>query len=132
MRTRGEKGSSLVELSMSIMIFLVLLLGIMDFGRIVAAYNILAGATKEGARYAIVHGNASGSAASSDDIQNVVRQWAIGLDPSSVQVTATWPDGNGPRGRVQVVSTYSITPLLIWISGASFNIGSRSQMVISQ
>ena len=131
-RRTSQKGSSLVELSISFLVFMVLLVGIMDFGRIIAAYNILAGATKEGARYAIVHGSASGTPADNAAIQAVVQQWAIGLTPSNLTVTTTWTPGNAPGSNVQVVATYSITPLLVWISGNSLSLRSQSQMMISQ
>ena len=131
-RNRSQRGSSLVELSMTMLVFLVLIIGTIDFGRIVGIYNILAGATKEGARYAIVHGSASGSAADNAAIQSVVQQWAIGLDSSNLTVATTWSPGNAPGNTVQVVATYSVTPILIWISGTTFNIRSQSSMVISQ
>lgn len=131
-RRNGQRGSSIVELSISLLVFMVTLIGIMDFGRIAGAYNILAGATKEGARYAIVHGSMSGSAATNSDIQSIVQHWAIGLDPGSLNVTTTWAPGNTPGSTVQVVATYTITPILIWISGSSFTISSQSKMIISQ
>lgn len=131
-RRNRQRGSSIVELSISLLVFMVTLIGIMDFGRIAGAYNILAGATKEGARYAIVHGSMSGSAATNSDIQSIVQHWAIGLDPGSLNVTTTWAPGNTPGSTVQVVATYTITPILIWISGSSFTISSQSKMIISQ
>ncbi len=42
--------------------FVVMMFGIVDFGRVIWAYNSLENAAREGARYAIVHG---GSAAQS-------------------------------------------------------------------
>ncbi len=131
-RRNRQRGSSIVELSISLLVFMVTLIGIMDFGRIAGAYNILAGATKEAARYAIVHGSMSGSAATNSDIQSIVQHWAIGLDPGSLNVTTTWAPGNTPGSTVQVVATYTITPILIWISGSSFTISSQSKMIISQ
>jgi hypothetical protein len=55
-RRRGSSGQALVEFALIIPIFLVLLLGIFDFGRVVWASNSLAHAAREGARFAIVHG----------------------------------------------------------------------------
>jgi TadE-like protein len=49
-------GQALVEFALVVPIFLVLLLGIFDFGRVVWASNSLASAAREGARFAIVHG----------------------------------------------------------------------------
>lgn len=54
---RGEaRGQTLVEFALVIPIFLSLLMGIADLGRVVWAYNSVASAAREGARFAIVHG----------------------------------------------------------------------------
>jgi Flp pilus assembly protein TadG len=98
-RKHGERGAALLEFGLAFLIFLSVLYGIMEFGRIVASYNIISGAAREGARYAMVHGSASGSVATASDIQDVVRKWAIGLDTSSVVVTTTWTPGNAPKQR---------------------------------
>jgi len=129
-RAATQKGAYLVEYSMVILIFLLVLFGIMEFGRIITAYNVLSGATREGTRYAIVHGSRSGAAATATDVQTEVRRWCIGLDSSAVTVTTSWPSGNGVGAPVSVATSYSITPLVGFLS--SFTIGSRSQMVISQ
>jgi Flp pilus assembly protein TadG len=53
---RRSRGQALVEFAIIIPIFLTLLMGIFDFGRVVWAQNSLASAAREGARFAIVHG----------------------------------------------------------------------------
>ncbi|HUS07769.1 MAG TPA: TadE/TadG family type IV pilus assembly protein [Bryobacteraceae bacterium] len=131
-RRSGERGANLVEFGLSFLLFFTVLCGIMEFGRAVAYYNILAGATKEGARYAMAHGSASGSTATASDIQNVVRKWAIGLDPALVNVTTTWASGNGPGGRVNVRSRYNLLPFTALVLPAPISIGSSSELIISQ
>lgn len=129
-RAAKQRGAYLVEYSLVILVFFFVLFGIMEFGRIVTAYNILSGATREGTRYAIVHGSRSGVAATASDVQDQVRRWCIGLDASAVTVTTAWPSGNSPGAPVSVTTSYGITPLVGFIS--PFTVGSRSQMVISQ
>ena len=92
----------MLEFGLAFLVFMSAVYAIMEFGRIVSSYNILSGAAREGVRYAVVHGSASGSAATASDIQTVVRNWAIGLDTNSVAVTTTWDPGNGPGGKVNV------------------------------
>lgn len=53
---RTSRGQALVEFALIIPIFLSLLMGIADLGRVVWAYNSLASSAREGARFAIVHG----------------------------------------------------------------------------
>jgi Flp pilus assembly protein TadG len=55
-RRPGSSGQALVEFALVVPIFLALLMGIVDFGRVVWASNSLASAAREGARFAIVHG----------------------------------------------------------------------------
>jgi hypothetical protein len=59
MRHRRATGQALVEFVLVVPIFLTLLLGIVDFGRVVWAGNSLAAAAREAARFAIVHGGSA-------------------------------------------------------------------------
>jgi hypothetical protein len=54
-RARGQRGQSLVEFSLVIPLFLLLLIAVFDLGRGVFAYNTLTNAAREGARMAIVN-----------------------------------------------------------------------------
>jgi hypothetical protein len=57
MRIRGqrEQGQALVEFSLAIIVFLVLLMGIVDFGAAIYKYNAVSQAAREVARVASVH-----------------------------------------------------------------------------
>jgi Flp pilus assembly protein TadG len=131
-RKTRQRGAVIVEFGLAFLVFIFVLYGIMEFGRIVASYNILSGAAREGSRYASVHGSASGSVASASDIQNVVRGWAIGLDTSSVTVTTTWTSGNIPGSQVNVKASYAVTPFTSLILKNAITVKSSSQMAISQ
>jgi len=131
-RRHSQRGSTMIEVAIAFLLFFTVLCAIMEFGRLVFAYNVLAGATREGARYAIVHGGSSGATATSDDIATVVRKWAIGLDSNSVTVTTTWTPSNAPGGKVKVAASYTVSPLTGMIFGGGIALGSNSQMVISQ
>ena len=133
MQKKGkQRGAAMVEFALSFLLFFTVVYAIMECGWVVARYNILAGATREGARYATVHGSASGSVATASDIQNVVRQWSIGLDPNSVVVTTTWTPGNNPGNQVRVQAQYTATPFTGLIFKSGIPLGSNSVMVISQ
>jgi Flp pilus assembly protein TadG len=55
LRSPGARGQSLVEFALVLPILLILLLGILDFGRAVAAYNGVSNAARTGVRVAIVN-----------------------------------------------------------------------------
>jgi hypothetical protein len=52
--SRARPGQSLVEFALILPILLILLLGIVDFGRAVAAYNSVSNGARSGVRVAIV------------------------------------------------------------------------------
>ena len=131
-RKQRQRGAAFLEFALAFMVFFSIVYGVMEFGRIVASYNILSGATREGVRYAIVHGSKSSSVATATDIQTIVRNWSVGLDTSSVNVTTTWPSGNAPGGSVQVTASYNVTPFTWLILSNGITLKSTSQMVISQ
>ncbi len=131
-RKHRQRGAATIEFGLAFLLFFSFVLGIMEFGRIVASYNILAGATREATRYATVHGSASGSAATASDIQDIVRRWAVGLDPNSVLVTTTWSPGNAPGNRVRVQARYNILPMTGLIVQDGIPMQSTSELVISQ
>lgn len=57
MRTQTQaRGQTMVEFAVALPIFIMLLVGIFDFGRVVWINDTLAAAAREAARYAIVHG----------------------------------------------------------------------------
>ncbi|HEV8516061.1 MAG TPA: TadE/TadG family type IV pilus assembly protein [Candidatus Limnocylindrales bacterium] len=58
----GQRGQSLAEFALVIPIFIVLVMGVLDLGRVVWANNSLANAAREGARFAIAHGGAASTA----------------------------------------------------------------------
>jgi Flp pilus assembly protein TadG len=131
-RNNRERGAAAVEFGLAFLLFIFVVYGIMEFGRMVASRNILAGATREATRYASVHGSASGSLATSSDIQNLVRKWAIGLESSSVAVTTTWTPGTGPGSKVKVQASYTATPFTTLLFRNAITLQSSSQMIISQ
>jgi Flp pilus assembly protein TadG len=77
-RPRGTcRGQSLVEFALILPLFLILLMGILDLGRGVAAYNSVANAARSAARVAIVDQNA-------DRVRQAAVDEAVGLSPLDV------------------------------------------------
>ena len=121
---RGEGGQALVEFSLVGIVFFLLVFGMIDVGRAAWNYNTLAQATREGTRYAIVHGADSfdpsgpGSAyytsppSSDTKITAVVEKFAGGLNLSKLNVEAEWLDSTNDAGnRVKVTTEYGFEPI---------------------
>lgn len=104
-RLKWEDGASLVEYAFIAMLFMVMLLGIIDFGRALYTYHFVSHAAREATRWAAVNGyncgldgSCNGTApmnngpASATDIQNYVTSLVpSGLDSSKVTTTPNWP-----------------------------------------
>jgi len=129
---KGERGSYIVEFGLSFVLFFGLILGILDVSRGIYAYSFLAGAAKEGSRYAMIHGSSSGSPASISDVQGAVQKWLIGMvDPASATITPTWSPNNHPGSFVSVQVQYTYTPISSWLVG-NWTLQSNSQAMVVQ
>jgi Flp pilus assembly protein TadG len=138
-----ERGSALVEFAIASTVALTMIFGIIDFGRGLYTYHLVANAARAGSRYAIVHGSActvTGCPATSDQIQTYVRGLAPGVDPNSLAVATTWPGGadclgattNGPGCTVTVTVTYPFRFIVPLLPRFAMNMSSASTMIISQ
>jgi Flp pilus assembly protein TadG len=122
----------MVEAALSLVLFLTVVFGIMDFGRLNWERTLLAHAARAGVRYAIVHGENSGRTAYAQDVSTVVKQQAVGLDPNVLQVTTTWSPDKKPGSNVQVQVSYNFSSLLPFVPLNGIVLSSSSRMVISQ
>lgn len=77
---RSEKGQSMVETALILPLILILLFGIVDFGRIFHAYLTLDHAGREAARLASIQ-------KSDDDITAKINSSTVGLDPNRLTIT---------------------------------------------
>ena len=140
---RRERGQALAEFALVGLTFFVLVFGMLDVGRAVWNYNTLAEATREGVRYAIVHGADSsdpsgpGSAYytapdSDTKVTDNVEAFAGGINTSQLTVQAEWIDGtNQPGERVRVTSQFTFDPIFNFLGILSFTMTSSSTMEIT-
>ena len=143
---REESAQALVEFALTLPIFLLLVTGIFDVGRAVWQENTLAYASREGTRYAIVHG-ASGNPIAGpcttclnpvsnnlSYVVNAVTSNAVGV--YNIDVTVDYPDGGNNRNqRVTVDATAPFVPLPSqYLLGGAFQLTLRggSQLVIQR
>ena len=111
-RRDSQRGNGLVEFALVMPLVALIIVAIFDFGRGVYAYNAVANAAREGARY--------GVAAPTDDsgIIAKTRQMALGLDLADLTVTVTRPTADTIRVYVQYVF-HLITPLMTEVLSGS-------------
>ena len=143
-----------MEAALTLMIFLVLLFGVVEFTRAVYAYNFVSGAARQATRWASVRGSTCKSlsggcpVSTNGPVQTYVRGLAPGgIDSTQVTTTTTWPQNptncpatpsNAPLCDVKVVVSYNfnfitLTNKIPFLPGlASFTMTSTSDMIISQ
>ncbi len=127
---RDERGSELIEFALISILLLMLVFGIMEFGRAIWIYGTVAHVAREGARFAIVRGSNSGRDASTTDVENYVNLRAAGM--TGLTVTTTWDDASKDPGTVvQVQVSRDFDPALPLVNLGPFTLSSTSRMVIA-
>jgi Flp pilus assembly protein TadG len=107
---RDERGAAMVEFALvAALIFIPLVFGVVEFGRLIWAKNMVTAAAREGVRYAIVHGSSSGATFDSAAVANYV----IGrTDISPIKVATSWTGAKDPQDTVTVTVRYDYTPVV--------------------
>ena len=126
-----QQGSSMVEFALVFMIFLMMAVGVLEIGRGIWAYNTLAHAARQGARFAMIRG--SQNPATADQIRTVVRNAAVGLNPSLITVTTTWPSGVARGNEVRLAVRYTM-PLVtgqLVLRSAQMPLGANTRAILA-
>jgi hypothetical protein len=146
-RRGGSIGQALAEFALVAPIFFLLLFGIIEGGRFILFYQTLNNATREGARYAIVHGSNSSCPSGpmppgqsppfcydlpGANVVQRVKDAAFGVLGSDVDVTPTWGAlGNGREADVTVIAEYTYATLVPLIPLPPITITAESRLVIN-
>lgn len=131
-RHNRHRGQGMVEFALIIPIFLAITLGTVELGWLLFANHSLTNATREGARYAMVHGERSGDIATVASVTPVVQDSA-GRFASEVTVTNVefTPNTAEPGSQVRVETTYTHQPIIGMIIGAgTITLNSDSTVIV--
>lgn len=145
-----QEGSVMVEFAVSVVLLLVMVFGVVDFGRALYTYHFLSNAARDATRWASVNGSSctsdptcpNGGPASQQDIASYIdRITPAGINPNSVIVAANWPRGtvgcsllnpsDAPGCPVQVQVSYQFNFLVPLVHNGSINLSSSSEAIIS-
>jgi hypothetical protein len=130
MKNSRNRGQGLTEFAIILPIFMLIVLGIFDLGRVIFYYSTIHNAAREGARYgAIKHCDTTG-------IINRAREFSIGLG-DAVTVTpivdlSPPPDSYPEQIVVTVEYNFStVTPFVgIFLGGGSIDLSSQARQHI--
>jgi Flp pilus assembly protein TadG len=142
-RLAGRRGQGLIEFSVVTLLTVIMLLFVVEVGRMVLVFTTVANAARAGARYAVVHGStraagttvdsASGPGNDPAQVLTVVKNFASAglLSTSLLVVHVTYPGAsNAPGQIVNITAVYPYDPLTTYFS-KTVRLGSASQGVIA-
>jgi hypothetical protein len=142
---RRRRGGAIAEGIITSSVLLMLIMGAVDLGVATFRMHVVSEAARQGARRAIVHGVKadrlgswgpsafSGSGTSTDPKVTEIQGYLASLDPSTVTINVTWPDGgNKVEQRVTYQVSTTWTPMMGWIFGSStYTLTGQSTMLIA-
>jgi len=121
----NKRGQSMVEFVLVLPVFLILLLGMIEFGLIFNAYITINNAAREGARVGSVGGT-------DGEIEAMVNDVGSNLELANLSVAIQPGQGIRSRGdALEVVVTYQydmITPFISNLLGGNVNLEGRTVM----
>ena len=135
-------GQTLFEFSLVAFLTVIMLLFVVEVGRMLLVYAAVADSAREAVRYAIVHGssrsagaaqiNASGPGNNPAQVLTVINNFAgtAPLSSNLLVVSVTYPNGsNAPGQPVAVTVVYPYNPLTTFFP-ATIRLGSASRGII--
>jgi Flp pilus assembly protein TadG len=133
---REARGQALVEFSLTLLVFLMLLMAVVDMGRAIYMYNGVSQAAREIARVTSVHpGSTLGTDTATTTVVNTQKRLipflgnptfsCVDVDGSAITITCR----SGDQVKVTIVAPFTpITPLL-QLTG-TWNLSSTSSVAI--
>lgn len=128
-RIGGEAGSTIVEMALILPLFLLLVVGIFEFGRAWLIINTMNHATREALRFAATTPSIG---ANNDAVLATATAILTAAGITGATVTNTAPGGDPPAVRVDIALTYAwmtgIGPLLGFSFGGTIPLASCAVM----
>lgn len=127
---RGSKGQALVEMALVLPIFILLLLGIMEFGRLFSGYMELQNLARDAVRHATVNV----AMKTVTDVKPWIESRLITLNKEKLTITFSRPDvtvNSKKEEHVSITLEYKmdiLTPIISSILGNPYTL--RSEMVM--
>ncbi|QGU00289.1 hypothetical protein SYNTR_1695 [Candidatus Syntrophocurvum alkaliphilum] len=101
---RNESGQSLVEMALVLPILLMLLLGIIECGRIFGSYMELQSTARDAVRYAAVHNIAEEEDQAPAILTSLIEGRLVLLDPNNLRIEFEQEESNNQKDKWATVS----------------------------
>lgn len=139
--SRRRRGAAIVEFALVFLLFLMMTVGLFEFGRAMWTYTTVAQVARATARYLVVHGSIN--PASSDEIKAVLNKHSIGLEKDKLELAVAYydPETNtaatntrGSAVEVQVRYPFQLVagPIIFLSTGSStIQMRGRSRAIVA-
>ena len=120
---------------MVFVLFVVVLVALMEFGRGMWTYATIAHAARQGVRYGMIRGSLNPTTL--HDLKTVVKSNCVGLENSKIGVYPTWNGGADPstveRGdfvEIQVTYPFEFAAAGLLVDGNTMLMSSTTRMMV--
>lgn len=118
-------GVAMIEFAFGISIFLMFLIGVIEFSRAMWTENALQYSVEQASRYVIANPTATDS-----QIASYTSSQIASVDPTAVTITVSRDDVSGVD-FVTVIATYPFNPVAVLFNMPSINLAARSRVSVS-
>lgn len=129
-RRKRQRGAVMVESALSLLAFLLITFGTMEFAMAVQANNFCSWVARDAARWASVRGASATTPATSTSVASYVKNLAVGMDTSRFTVTTTFSPDNSLGSSVRVKVQYVVVPLTWFVMKQNLTVGSTAEVKI--
>ena len=133
-RHQRQRGATIVEAALTMLLLLMFLDAVLEFGRAYNVYHIMTNAAREGARYAVAPAPGTANLPTTGEVQAQVNSFlnSGGVSGATVSVNTTTQVVNTvplAYTTVQVTAPYNfIVPHLLGIGSTSVNLSTSAEM----
>lgn len=116
--SRREDGQDIVEYALTLPLFVLLFLGIVEFGLVIMSYNTIANAAREGARAGIIPTSEECDQGCRDAAaEEAARALITGLNADELEITVTRPGGGTIQVQVDYAASLITGPIIAAVGG---------------
>ena len=120
LRRRSRRGVVMAEFAIVLPIFILAVIGIIEFGRAVMVQQILVNAAREGARRAIVPG------ATSDEVKDLVDDYLVNASLGAASRKVAVRDDNGMDVELATVDSHERIQVIVQVPYDEVGVGISS------
>ena len=128
-----RRGAAIVEFSLAFMLFLVIMVTLMEFGRAMWTYTTICHAARQGARFAMTRGSLNPT--TKTDVENVIKKAASGLEDSKITLKTEPTDlsavSRGSTLELEVLYDFELVTGNLLLGYTTIPMASRSSVIVA-